>query len=262
MEDIATIQIVGAWLSIFLTLCIFSYLYADNPLYKLAEHLFLGVSIGYGVVEVTYGVLEPNLWDKLVNGDTWTFSRVMLITPLVMLALLFTKFSRRHAWLARIPIAFLVAAFAGVKLTGEANARLLTQVRESMPDLAQVYADYGWWTWEADGAGVISSVILVLGLCACLLHFYFSAPQSRVMAQVSRFGVLMLMLSFGASFGYTVMGRISLAIGRAQEMLGLDIPAAEAAQVQPKLATVVCLVVVIVALAAWRVKQGRAEATE
>lgn len=35
----------------------------------------------------------------------------------------------------------------------------------------------------------------------------------------SKVGIAFLMMSFGASFGYTVMGRISLAIGRMQDLL-------------------------------------------
>ena len=69
---------------------------------------------------------------------------------------------------------------------------------------------------------MFSDLVLVLGLSACLLHFYFSAKPNKVMGGVSKVGITVLMLSFGASFGYTVMGRISLAIGRFQELLGLD----------------------------------------
>ena len=256
MEPLATIEIAGAWLSIFLTLCIFSYLYEDNPIYKLAEHLFLGVSIGYGVIEIYYGVLRPNLIDKLVFADAWTLSRIGLFAPLVMFFLLFTKFTRKYSWLARIPIAFLVAAFAGVKMTGEANARLITQVKESMPNLAETWATHGFWNWDADGAGLFSALLLVLGLSATLLHFYFSAPQNKVMKGISRFGVVMLMLSFGASFGYTVMGRISLAIGRAQEMLGDNRNAFEAAQIHPQLATGLSMAAIIAFLAVWKVRGG------
>ena len=41
---------VGIWVGALLTLCIFSFLYKDNPLYKLADHLFVGVSAGYFIV--------------------------------------------------------------------------------------------------------------------------------------------------------------------------------------------------------------------
>jgi len=251
------LTVAGAWVSIFLTLCIFSFLYGDNPIYKLAEHIYMGVGIGYGVVEAYFGVFKPNLIDKLFFADTWTISRGFLIMPLIMLGLLFMKFSRKNAWLARIPIAFLVAAYAGVKLTGEASARLMTQVSQSIPDLGAVYAEYGMWTWDKDGAGVFSSIFLLVGLCACLLHFYFSAPQNKVMRGISRFGVMILMLSFGASFGYTVMGRISLAIGRALELLGMNRPPEEVAQIHPRIATGLALVAVVGGIVLWRMRGGK-----
>lgn len=255
---LGTPALVGAWLSIFLTLAILSFLYADNPIYKLAEHLFLGVSIGIGVIEIYYGVFRPNLIDKLAQGN------LLSIIPLAMVGMLFLKvlstlapaLHRKVGWLARIPIAFIVAAYAGVKLTGEANANLMTQVAESMPDLATTWREHGLWDWSADGAGVLSAVILVVGLIACLLHFTFSARQGPALRLVSRFGVLVLMLSFGASFGYTVMGRISLAIGRAQELLGLDKPAALAEQIQPRVASIVSLGLIVAGLALWRWRTG------
>jgi len=37
---------VGIWVGALLTLCIFSFLYKDNPLYKFAERLFVGVTAG------------------------------------------------------------------------------------------------------------------------------------------------------------------------------------------------------------------------
>ena len=213
------LAILGTWVSIFLTLSILSFLYDDNPIYKFAEHLFMGLGIGIGTVEVYYGVFQPKLVHPLLQEH-----RFLSLFPLILLALLFTKISRKHQDWARIPIAFIVAAFAGIKLTGEANGRLLAQVRASMPDLPALYQEHGWWNWNEGGAGVISGVVLVLGLCACLLHFYFSARHNKPMRVISRVGILTLMLSFGASFGFTVMGRISLAIGRAETLLGIDQP--------------------------------------
>jgi hypothetical protein len=74
------------------------------------------------------------------------------------------------------------------------------------------------------------------------------------MQWVSRYGILMLMLSFGASFGYTVMGRISLSIGRFQEMLGLDKSPEEVAIIQPRLATVVLGAALIAYLVVWTLR--------
>ena len=35
-------EIISAWVFVLLTLCIFSFLYKDNPFYKAAEHLYVG----------------------------------------------------------------------------------------------------------------------------------------------------------------------------------------------------------------------------
>ena len=61
MQELYTIDVVGAWLGIFLTFAILSFLYKDNPFYKLAEHLFVGVSLGYVVTQQYYNTLRPKL---------------------------------------------------------------------------------------------------------------------------------------------------------------------------------------------------------
>jgi hypothetical protein len=53
------------WIAAFLTLAIFSLLYKDNPFYKVAEHLFVGLSIGYGVVIMWQNVLWPQAFQPL-----------------------------------------------------------------------------------------------------------------------------------------------------------------------------------------------------
>ena len=52
-----------------LTLAIFSFLYKDNPFYKFAEHLVVGVSAGYWAVILWHNGLVPNLLERLKDGD-------------------------------------------------------------------------------------------------------------------------------------------------------------------------------------------------
>ena len=53
-------EILGIWLVSFLTVCILSFLYRDNPFYKFAEHLYVGISAGYWtVVSRPEHVLSP-----------------------------------------------------------------------------------------------------------------------------------------------------------------------------------------------------------
>lgn len=298
------IQIIGAWVSIFMTIAVLSFLFDDNPIYKFAEHVFMGIAIGYGVVETFWNLFKPNLFDKLLGNE---FQAIYLV-PLALAILLMFKVSRKHGWLARIPIAILVSAYAAVKITGETSGKLIRQVGSSFPDVSKSWTEHGLWSWAHDGAGVFSDAFLVIALSACLIHFYFSeipdrarrlgvpmgsiafvvvialvliySPLDDMLGKVvtglalglcvaapfltlspykhllTRFGVMVLMVSFGASFGFTVMGRISLAIGRGQELLGLSRPAEEVAQIRPQLATLVCLLVVAATIYFWKRTRG------
>src|SRR4051812_5897538 len=63
---------VGLWAAAFFTLAIFSFLYGDNPFYKIAEAVLVGVSAAYWMVIGFWDVLVPNLigkiWPRLVQG--------------------------------------------------------------------------------------------------------------------------------------------------------------------------------------------------
>jgi hypothetical protein len=63
-----------------------------------------------------------------------------------------------------------------------------------------------------------SNLVLVAGLLSALAYFFFSKEHRGAFGRVSRFGVWTLMVAFGAAFGYTVMARVSLLIGRLQEL--------------------------------------------
>ena len=52
-----------------------------------------------------------------------------------------------------------------------------------------------------------------------LSYFFFSREQKGLLRVSANIGVWFIMIGFGASFGNTVMGRISLLIGRVQFLL-------------------------------------------
>jgi len=70
------------------------------------------------------------------------------------------------------------------------------------------------------------------------------------------------MIGFGASFGYTVQGRIALAIGRAQDVMGTRLPQREADQIQGPWAALVCVAIIIAGIAIWEVREKRGAAAK
>jgi hypothetical protein len=452
MTELYTVDIVGAWLGIFLTFCILSFLYKDNPFYKFAEHLFVGVSIGYLVSLQYYNVLRPKVIEPLLDGSTT--ARLVAMIPLVLVACMFVKaVSRRFAWVGRYPLGFAVALFAGIQINAVAQAELGAQMKRAMSDvdaekldvnqadakqlallpgmtpiiarkiveyrqpvvgvgagpgdqsavaamteaaegsklalivvyderwkpaskaetvkdktpiaagkvylappdkdpvieegmirlvepdpaagrvdrfLTSLAAAYGPSSTAivlpgAEGAaaglaaigeaggttdldvpqliersritsldelatipslideerellaeargsikgldaqahtgeggrywfGIFSNLLLLAGTLSTLLYFYFSLAHKGVVGKVSRFGVWILMIGFGASFGYTVQGRIALAIGRAQDVMGTRLAKADADAIQGPWAALVSVAIIVAGIAIWEMR--------
>lgn len=319
MSELATMDVLGHWVAIFLTFCILSFLYKDNPFYKLAEHLFIGVSIGYVITQQYYNVLRPKLVERIAGADHWYWNWDLI--PLLLVLLMFVKaVSKRWAWVGRYPLAFVVAFYAGLQINGVAQADLGRQIEratESLdagavdintasqsdiaglpgisPGVARAVVDRrqeqpftsidelagmpGLSPAERaslDGArgtiagldaraavepdrkywfGILSNVLLLLGLIASLVYFYFSISHTGALGKVSRFGVWVLMIGFGASFGYTVQGRIALAIGRAQYVLGKSMDPATRDQVQGWKVALISIAVIVTGIAVWELRQ-------
>jgi len=63
-----------------------------------------------------------------------------------------------------------------------------------------------------------SQLLIFVGVISALIYFFFSKAHTGLFGGVARFGIWILMIGFGASFGFTVMARISLFIQRIQDM--------------------------------------------
>src|SRR5262245_3283448 len=128
---------VSVWIAALLTLCAFSFLYKDNPFYRFAEHLFVGVSAGYYIILYFWTVIVPNLWEPLTKavaaaggaaGPVSLFQprlgdyRGLLVIPGIMGLLLFTRLFGKIGWLSRWPLAVIIGVYAGIRATGSAQA--------------------------------------------------------------------------------------------------------------------------------------------
>lgn len=205
---------IGTWIAAFFTLAILSFLYRDNSLYKFAESVVVGVSAGYWMVIGFWTVIVPNLFGKLVPSAVQATAMPGLspvrehdwwldLIPLMLGVMLLWRLAPRGTWVARWPLAFIIGATAGIRLVGYIQADFLSQIRNSIQPL--VVMDPGFEPW-----GTLRSTLVVVSILACLTYFFFSFEHKGAMGKVARSGIWVLMITFGAMFGYTVMGRIAL----------------------------------------------------
>ena len=203
---------------IFLTLATFSFLYKDNPFYKFAEHLVVGVSAGFFVIMLWHGTLVPNLFQKLEDGDWYMLwlnsSEWWYMIPAILGVLMWTRFSHKYAWVSRWPMALYIGISTGMAIPLEMSNRVNKQLYAMM-----VKIDWG----NFFGGSILSTtsgfaqILIFVGAIAALIYFFFSKEHKGIFGGFATFGIWILMVGFGASFGFTVMARISLFINRMQD---------------------------------------------
>ncbi|HUT03598.1 MAG TPA: hypothetical protein VM163_06890 [bacterium] len=196
-------ELFWAWVAAYLTLSIYSFLYKDNVFYKIAEHLVVGVSVGYIFTINWFQGLHPYLFEPLSKSGEEPINLLRLI-PFALGLLFLLRISRKYNWLSRFTIALVMGIGCGTAIPYTIEARLIEQTKASMINL---FDQPSLW------AGVCSFIILA-GTIATLVFFFFSKEHKGVLGGTARVGVVFIMVGFGASFGYTVMARVSLLIGR------------------------------------------------
>ena len=180
-----------------LTLAIYSFLYKDNPLFKFTEHVFVGVAAGYVFGQYWF----PTIYGEVIASFKWS-----LTIPVVLGLMMLTRLSANLTWPSRFAFAFFVGTGAGFTIPRYISSFVLAQIEPSLKPLS--------WSWEG-----LDLFIILVGVITVLVYFFFSVEHTGVVGKASRVGIWFLMVSFGASFGYTVMARLSLLIGRTQFLL-------------------------------------------
>ena len=208
--------LLGAWVATGLTLLIFTFLYKDNPLFKLAEHLYVGVSVGYTIVKTWDTVVIRLIWTPIVKDGEWS-----LVIPVLIGMLMLTRYFPKISWMSRIAFAFIVGVGSGLAIPRVISSYILKQVEDTVRPLVAVVGG-GSPTVTLDlsnPASSLNSLVLLIGVVSVLLYFFFSIEHTGPVRIAARTGIFFLMIAFGAAFGYTVMARMSLLIGRMTDLI-------------------------------------------
>jgi hypothetical protein len=192
-------ELAGLLLGFILTLFVYSYIWRDNPLYRLAVHLLVGVSAGYAVVIVTQTVFVP-IWLELRQPGPLS---VGWLVPLLLALLLSLKLVRPLAWLGNSAVALLVGVGAAVALVGAISGTLLPQITAAYTDAA---------------TGILVALLTV----SVLLYFHFTGRLTTdgqvVMPIWQRYaavaGRVVITITFAALFAGLFNTAIALLAGR------------------------------------------------
>lgn len=207
-------KIFGIWIAAFFTLCIYSFLYRDNPFYRFAEHLFVGLSVGYGIVLSIHQGLIPFAWDPFWEAVTKReFMGLLRLIPIAIGLLFFARLIPKYSWLIRYPIAILIGIGSGRAIPNVMDANIFHQVHGTLTPFGEIHAG-ALGPFEVFGA-----ILMLVGVICTLTYFFFSIEHRGAVGGISKVGIIFLMVGFGSAFGNTVMGRVSLLIQRVDFLL-------------------------------------------
>jgi len=235
-------EIIGVWLLVVMTLSILSYLYGDNPFYKAAEHIFVGVSAGYIFAITWWDQVWPNLFGRLFPSYVkagFEFDGLYIV-PLILGLFMLFRLIPSLSWLARISIGYIVGMAAGLKIYVFVNSNILMQIKNS-----GINFDESIWN-------ILNQFLVLIGVISGLVYFFFSKEHKGVIGKISKIGIYFLMIKFGASFGFAVMGRISLLIGRFEDLINYS-------SEQFYFATPIIFIIMIVFLFVWSTQNDNKE---
>ncbi len=212
------IDAISALTGLLLTLMVFSYLIGDNPLFRFAIYLFIGVSSGYAAAVIWHDVLVPKLFSQW--GDLNQV--VLLIVPLLLSISLLAKLSPRISWIGNFAMAVLVGVGAAAAVGGALVGTLLPQAQAAMNAF-----DLG----SAGGANpfvkFFEGTVMLLGTVLTLASFQFTMRRAAdgtvkpnpIFGGVAWSGRLFVAITLGVLFAGVYVAALTAMIERLSSMI-------------------------------------------
>jgi hypothetical protein len=210
------LEIAGLVVGAVLTFMILSYLAGDNPLYRLALHLFIGTLVGY-----SFGVVVRDILVKTALGQLR--SNPILLVPLAMgLWLFLFKSIPRLAYVGNFPVAYLVGVGTAVALSGALLGTLVPQIGATGRALSRA-------ALASSRVGLLDGLMIVVGTICTLMAFNFAAPRqrglagawARIVGVLAWVGRVFLIFALAVAFAGALTASLSVFISRVQYLIGV-----------------------------------------
>jgi hypothetical protein len=196
------IDVLGVWVAVFVTLMVLSFLYKENPFFRLTEYVFIGLSSGYGFAVALRLFLNQAI-DPIVSGS------LDFIIPIVLGSFFYAQFTKKYSLLYRLPLSLAIGYGLGVTIWSVMQAYFVRQIEATMVPL-----------FTGNLLTTVDNLVLVAATILSLSYFILSREQTGGWGIVTRVGKYFILVTLGAVFGSTVLGRMQLIIQRIQFLAG------------------------------------------
>jgi hypothetical protein len=204
-------------LSLLFTVMVLSYIIGDNVAFRLAIHVFIGISTGYVAVLVWRQVIVDKMIMPLFSGSL--LDRALVVIPLILGLFLLTKLSPSLEWMGRWVVAFMVGIGAAAAVAGAVLGTLTPQVLNTINLFSVQNAANPLYL----GAGII----ILIGTVCTLAYFQFtvlgknatSGRRGLVMRGIAFVGQVFIVITLGALFAGAYSAALTAFIDRIHSII-------------------------------------------
>ncbi|MCD6400780.1 MAG: hypothetical protein J7L73_02515 [Anaerolineales bacterium] len=200
--DLNVLDIIGTISGFVFTIMIFSYIFGDNPLFRFATHVFIGVSAGYVVIITIYNVILPQMIYPFLQGTS------SILTILIWVGAFFMVF-KAFPNLAKIGngvMAYIVGVGVAVAIGGSVLGTILPQASGTI----QLFDNSTFQSAETPSwLNFVNALFILIGTLSTLIYFQFYTSGNarntlsrwfQKIALVKNIGRIYIAITFGALF--------------------------------------------------------------
>ena len=190
--DFSGMELIGTILSALLTIMVLSYLIGDNPLFRIAAYIFIGITAGYSGAIAWHNILKPHLIDPfldvglsgILDGSVFTGAQgLFILGAWIMIAMLLLKLSPSTSRWGSLPLVIMVGVGAGVVIGGAITGTLIPQSSAAVaslnpgsfppPSVGNFLQRFLEWVEP-----VVEVLITLVGTICTFVYFHFTARRS------------------------------------------------------------------------------------
>lgn len=185
-----------------LILMIYTILYRENPAFRLGEHLLVGATVGNAVVLAIFQIRDL-AFTKVQQGlATGSIGKIAYVIPILLGIALYLQFSKTYKYISRLSIAFMLAVGISLSARGLISVNVIGQIKGAIVPLTNV-----------------QNIVYTVGVVSVLLYFVYEERVSKAVGPLPKLGRYLLMITMGAYFANSIMGRLSMVIGTLDTLL-------------------------------------------
>ena len=214
-----TSDLLSGLAALVITVGLLTYLVADNPLYRVISHLFIGVTAGYVALLAWYSVIEPQVFAPLAGGYGGNL-RLLVVQVVGFIGglLLLLKSAHVAGRLGTLVVALMVGVGVAVVVGGGLTGTLIPQTAATMVPLLPLNAGSRWPALAVEGLFTVVGALTTLGF------FYYGgraepgSPVERpaIIKPVAAVGQLFI----GAAFGMMYAGALAASVAIFEARIG------------------------------------------